>query len=130
MVKINTYIKTNDRINSLENPNRNMGGILHCDSEVIYFENNSTYLERTITISCGSIYLTSDIWDFFDELWTYFLDSLNSLLKNKNKDQFYFFNQPCKVSIKRLYLQCGHGRKSDNKDEIQKRKEIEKSYFL
>ncbi len=82
MVKINTYIKTNDRINSLENPNRNMGGILHCDSKVICCANNFTYSEETITMSCGSIYLTSDIWDLFDELWTYFLDSLNSLLND------------------------------------------------
>jgi len=74
------------------------------DSDIAKFlDNDFDYVEGCICIwSYGREVMSFRHWDLVDQLWVYFIEALGQLfLSNEMKSEFYFPDQPLKVSLEK-----------------------------
>ena len=105
MVNVETYIKKDKIITSLENINENHSQyFVHCeDKSCLQYIENYDYIEGAITIFCdGVMVLDFSHWDLVDQLWSYIIDAIYELSKGETQVQVYFPDQPLKFEIQNV----------------------------
>lgn len=105
MLKVKTYIKNNKIITNLTNINEIYYEYFVCctDENCLSVVEDFDYLEGAIIISIdGATIMDFSYWDLVDQLWTYLIDSFDSLLMGEKQIEFYFPDQPISVKIENI----------------------------
>ncbi|MBR4084275.1 MAG: hypothetical protein IKK33_08355 [Lachnospiraceae bacterium] len=103
MIKINTYLKKQVIISSLENINEEMERYfvpLKSKVDLCYID-DFDYIEGAITICSDEKYILDfRHWDLVDQLWVYLLHATYEMLTQKKEVKFYFPDQPIEFKMK------------------------------
>ena len=103
MIEINTYLKKQVVISSLENINEEMARYfvpLKSKADLCYID-DFAYIEGAITIRSDEEYILDfRHWDLVDQLWVYLLHATYEMLTQKKEVKFYFPDQPLEFKMK------------------------------
>ena len=103
MIEINTYLKKQVVISSLENINEEMARYfvpLKSKADLCYID-DFAYIEGAITIRSDEEYILDfRHWDLVDQLWVYLLHAAYEMLTQKKEVKFYFPDQPIEFKMK------------------------------
>lgn len=138
MIEVKTYIKKKQKITSLEFINEEYSKyFVGCEEEnCMEYVADRAYIEGVITICCDGVYLLDfRHWDLVDQLWSYFIKTLNELQNGKRQVSFYFPDQPIEVQMKEiskelLLLEIDGRRATVSKQEFMEKMYMEAEQFL
>lgn len=105
MIEINTYLKKQVTISSLENINEEISRYfvpLNRKEDLCYID-DFDYIEGAITICADEEYILDfRHWDLVDQLWVYLLHAVYEMLTQRKEVKFYFPDQPIEFKVKML----------------------------
>lgn len=102
MLQIETYIKKEGIITSLNNINKNyLNYFCLFDSErCLKYIKDYNYIEGCIIIIYyGEYILDFKYWDIVEDLWCYIIDAIDEIMNGKQITKFLFPDQPVEVQI-------------------------------
>lgn len=102
MLHIETYIKKEGIISSLDNINENYSTYFCLfDSEsCLKYIKDYNYIEGCIIIIYyGEYILDFKYWDIVEDLWCYIIDAIDEIMNGKQTAKFLFPDQPVEVQL-------------------------------
>lgn len=105
MIYVRNYIKKDRIITSLDNIENKFSEYFSVFDKIecLKYIKDFFYIEGAIIINYnGNNIMGFKYWDLIDQLWVYFLDAIDELIKGVNTVTFYFPDQPIEITMQMI----------------------------